>query len=197
MPFIPLDDFINANDPLKENPPRNIVPLDNGLVRIPLSMLGAKSAPREEPGLVGSAFSRGVKTVQSDFTATAGLVSQGLGFDEAAQGFYNRAAEIAQERDAIGRRVGRVEDIKGPTDLGIFALETLIENAPLLASIAIPGLGAAKIAGFGGRAALAGTKTVGEAARVAQQLSRRKQAAGTLAARAQWINQPIPGPKAH
>ena len=133
----------------------------------------ARNAPKqeEEHGFFGAPFTRGLLTVQSDFTAATGLLADAFGYDEAAQGFYNRADELAKESAAIPRRVGRVEDIKGPVDVGVFALETIIENAPLLASIAIPGLSAAKLAGLAGRGAL-----------TAAQLARKKKVVGTLAA---------------
>lgn len=175
MPLVSLEDFIAANDPLREAQPRNVQVLDNGRVLIPFSALGGREREPER-GLVGSAFARGVGTVKSDFTAAAGLVSQGLGFDEVAQGFYNRAAELSQETAGIERRVGRVEDIKSALDIGIFALETLIENAPLLASIAIPGLTAAKLVG------LAGRKAIRAGATTAAQLAKKKKLSGTFAA---------------
>lgn len=171
MATINVTDFFKNADPTQGPAPRNA-----GMVSID-SFFGP---PREEPE--PSALKRGALTVGSDFTATAGLVADVFGYDEAAQGFYNRAAEIAASRDVIPRRVGRIEDIKSATDVGVFALETLLENAPLLASIAIPGIGAAKVAGFGGRAALAKTATREAAEEVAKRITRRKQVVGTLGA---------------
>jgi len=170
MPLVSLEEFLAERDPI---PPQR---LPDGRVRVSLNALGGPE-PEPEPGFFGAPFKRGLKTVQSDFTAVGGLVADVFGYDEAAQGFYNRAAELSEEAGAITRRVPRVEDIKGPVDTGIFALESIIENAPLLASIAIPGLTAAKIAGFAGRGAL---KAGG--AKAAAELAARKQATGTIAA---------------
>ena len=87
MPIIPIDQFVRKRGTFAP------VPRNEG------------TPPVEQPGLLGSAFSLCVATVRSDFTATAGLIAETFGYDEAAQGFYNRAHELAQERDQIQRRV--------------------------------------------------------------------------------------------
>ena len=123
-----------------------------------------------------NALKRGLLTTKSDLTAAAGLVSEAIGMDEAANHFYQRALEISQERDLIPRRVARVEDIHGLGDMGVYAAESLLETAPLLATIAIPGMSAAKVAGFAGRAAVA------RGATTAAALATRKKVLGTSAA---------------
>jgi len=124
----------------------------------PAPQIKTGPAPTEQPGFITGPLERGFRGAQSDLTAAGGLLAQGLGFDELSQGLYDKAQEYANARDAIPRRVPRMEDIQDMSDLGVFALETLVENAPLLASIAIPGGIAAKaasIAGAGARAAQA------------------------------------------
>lgn len=146
-----------------------LIPLDEYLAKqraafdtvLPGPMPAARSgpSPTEQPGFISAPFQRGWKGVQADMTGAAGLAAEALGMDELSQGLYDKASEYAAARDAIPRRVPRMEDIHSMSDLGVFALETLIENAPLLATIAVPGGVAAKgiaMAGAGARAVEAG-----------------------------------------
>lgn len=146
MVFIPLEQFVRENDPLEAGARRT----REGKVFLPI---GGGPAPRDEPGIVSSSLSRGVQNVGADFSAAGGLAAEAFGFDEVAEGFFNKAEEFANSAQAIPKRVARVEDIRSAGDLGVFALETLLENAPLLASIAIPGLATAKAVSFAGGSA--------------------------------------------
>ncbi len=130
-------------------------PYGNEVMRVPW-METPPAAPIEPPGMVESALKRGTLNTASDFTNTAGLIAEALGSDEYARGFYEKAEEFATRSEQYTPSVGRVENIGSAGDLGVFLVETLIEQAPMLASLLIPGGVVAKgaqIAGMGVRGA--------------------------------------------
>jgi len=148
MALIPIDEYI-----AKEREKVNAL-FPNPQVR------PGPASPTEQPGFLSGPFERGMKGVAADMTNVAGMAAQAAGFDEISQGLYDKAQEFADARDQIPRRVPRMEDIQDLGDLGTFAVETLVENAPLLASIALPGGIAAKVAGLAG-ASLRGAEVAG------------------------------------
>jgi hypothetical protein len=97
------------------------------------------AAPVEPPGIVESALKRGALNTASDFTNTGALIAEAFGSDEYAQGFREKADEFATRASQYVPTVGRVENIQGAGDLGIFLVEKLVENAPMLASMIVPG----------------------------------------------------------
>ena len=115
-------------------------------------------ASTEPPGTVESALKRGALNTASDFTNTAGLVAEAFGGDEYAQGFYEKATEFAERSAQYAPTVGRVENIKNAGDLGVFLVETLVENAPMLASMLVPGTLVAKGAVLAGAGRVAASK---------------------------------------
>ena len=134
-------------------------PFGNEVMRVPW-MQPPAPVPVEPPGMVESAIKRGTLNTASDFTNTAGLIAETLGSDEYAQGFYEKAEEFALRSQQYKPSIGRVENIQSAGDLGIFLVETLIEQAPMLASLLIPGglvTKGAQLAGMGVKgASLAG-----------------------------------------
>ena len=140
-------------------------PAGNEVMRVPW-MQPLPPAPEEPPGLVESAIKRGGLNTASDFTNTAGLIAETLGSDEYAASFYEKATEFATRAEKYQPTIGRVENIRpfgegGAGDTATFLVETLIEQAPMLASMIIPGMTVAKgvqLAGAGTKAAsVAGT----------------------------------------
>ena len=130
-------------------------PYGNEVMRVPW-MQTPPPPPVEPPGMVESALKRGSLNTASDFTNTAGLIAETLGSDEYARGFYEKAEEFATRSQQYKPSIGRVENIKGAGDLGVFLVETLIEQAPMLASLLVPGglvTKGAQLAGMGVRGA--------------------------------------------
>ncbi len=131
------------------------------VMRFPWNQTPPPRPPEPQAGLVESAFKRGLANTQSDFTNAAGLLAETLGQDEFARGFYEKAEEFAQKAATYEPTIGRVENIKNVGDVGAFLVETLVEQAPLLASMLIPGGIVAKGAQLAGAtvkgASIAGT----------------------------------------
>ena len=138
------------------------IQIQNELTKLQLGIAPGStqtSAQPTPPSLIGGPLRRGALSTAADFASAGSLGASALGFDDLATGLQEKSDEFAQARDAIPRRVARVEDIKGAKDLGVFALETLVENAPMLASIAVPGGVAAKGAQLLGASARAASAT--------------------------------------
>ncbi|MCZ6775850.1 MAG: PLxRFG domain-containing protein [Ignavibacteria bacterium] len=74
-----------------------------------------------------------------DFTNTAGLIAETFGSDEYAQGFYEKAEEFSTRAAQYKPTIGRIENIQSAGDLAAYLVETLVEQAPMLASMLVPG----------------------------------------------------------
>lgn len=147
----PVEDLV-ANDPLAK-----------------LIMGWQPSAPAPAPVTVPTPapFKRGVLGAAANFTQAAGVAASYAGAFDFAKEAYDRAAQFAADRDAIPRRVGRVEDIQSLGDVGVFAYETLAENTPNLLALAIPAAGV----GIGARVLGATAQGAGRAATAAAFLT--------------------------
>ena len=100
--------------------------------------------PPKQPGVTVSALKRGSLNTASDFTSTAALIAEAIGSDEFAESFRAKAEEFSLRAAVYRPTVGRVEDIRpfgegGAGDTATFLVEKLVENAPMLATLAIPG----------------------------------------------------------
>jgi hypothetical protein len=82
---------------------------------------------------------RGALNVAGDFASTAGLLSETFGADDTAQNFYKAAEDFSLRAEKYVPTIGRVENVKSAGDLGVYAWEVLLENAPILASMLVPG----------------------------------------------------------
>ena len=113
----------------------------------------------EQPGTATRALKRGALHTASDFTTTAGLLAEWVGDDQLADSFYTKADEFARRAHEYQPTIAKIEDVSSVGELGTFAMEKLVENAPMLASMAVPGGIVAKslqVAGASSKAAAAG-----------------------------------------
>jgi len=100
---------------------------------------GPPPAAKPEPGVTESALKRGALNVGSDFSNFAGMVTEAFGGEEAAQSFYDKADEFTKRSQVYEPTIGRVENIQSIGDAGVYAWEVLLENAPMLATLVVPG----------------------------------------------------------
>ena len=137
-------------------------PAGNEIMRVPW-MQPPPPTPTEPPGITESALKRGALATASDFSNTAGLIAEALGSDEYARSFYDKATEFSTRSEVYTPTIGRIENVKSMGDLAIYAFEVLVENAPMLASMAVPGGLVAKGAALAG-ASLRGASVAGTTA---------------------------------
>lgn len=102
------------------------------------------------------AFTRGTKRLGSTFgDVIPAMGAKALGFDEYAQKQMGEAAETEKEiAKYYAPQYESTKDIKGITDLPGFALETIVEQIPNIATSLVPGVGAGAIATRTGLTAL-------------------------------------------
>lgn len=143
MGTIYLDEFLGGQQPSRNNP-QGVQPGIPGYKTIkledllPASAGGMAATPEPAP------FKRGLLSTGEDLFNAIGLALQTVGAQDLSQGFYQKAQQMQESRDAIPRRVPDIESIQSPKDVAVFAYETLAENAPMLASLAL-GAGAGSI----------------------------------------------------
>lgn len=102
------------------------------------------------------AFTRGTKRLGSTFgDVIPAMGAKALGFDEYAQKQMGEAAETEKEiAKYYAPQYESTKDIRGITDLPGFALETIVEQIPNIATSLVPGVGAGAIATRTGLTAL-------------------------------------------
>ncbi|TXH17933.1 MAG: PLxRFG domain-containing protein [Hyphomicrobiaceae bacterium] len=132
-------------------------------------------APEAQPGMVKAAFQRGAYSTGADFAYTGGMLAQMAQMDEVANGMYAKAKELEDAADKLPISYPGIENVQSASDLGGYAIERLVENVPMLASIALPGgiagkLGAKTAAKLGEEAAAAAAKKWATAAAFASDL---------------------------
>jgi len=135
-------------------------PDGNEMVRLPYNAAPKPVEPiaTEVPGVTSSALKRGALTVGADYSNFAGLIAEGFDQNIAAQSFYDKADEFTKRSEAYEPTVGQVENIHSLTDAGIYAWEVLMENAPMLASMIIPGTTVGKTVQLATKSAVAGRR---------------------------------------
>lgn len=106
--------------------------------------------------MASRAFTRGTKRLGSTFgDVIPAMGAKALGFDEYAQKQMGEAAETEKEiAKYYAPQYESTKDIKGITDLPGFALETIVEQIPNIATSLVPGVGAGAIATRTGLTAL-------------------------------------------
>jgi hypothetical protein len=107
--------------------------------------------PQAEMGfgeMASKALTRGTKRLGSTFgDIIPAMGAKALGFEEYAQKQLGEAAETEQEiAKYYAPQYPELKDVKGITDVPGFALETIIEQIPNIATSIIPGVGAGVIA---------------------------------------------------
>jgi hypothetical protein len=107
--------------------------------------------PKAEMGfgeMASKALTRGTKRLGSTFgDIIPAMGAKALGFEEYAQKQLGEAAETEQEiAKYYAPQYPELKDVKGITDVPGFALETIIEQIPNIATSIIPGVGAGVIA---------------------------------------------------
>jgi hypothetical protein len=98
--------------------------------------------------MASRAFTRGTKRLGSTFgDVIPAMGAKALGFDEYAQKQLGEAAETEKEiAKYYAPEYESTKNIKGITDLPGFALETIVEQIPNIATSLIPGVGVGAIA---------------------------------------------------
>jgi hypothetical protein len=107
--------------------------------------------PQAEMGfgeMASKALTRGTKRLGSTFgDIIPAMGAKALGFEEYAQKQLGEAAETEQEiAKYYAPQYPELKDVKGITDIPGFALETIVEQIPNIATSIIPGVGAGVIA---------------------------------------------------
>jgi hypothetical protein len=107
--------------------------------------------PQAEMGfgeMASKALTRGTKRLGTTFgDIIPAMGAKALGFEEYAQKQLGEAAETEQEiAKYYAPQYPELKDVKGITDVPGFALETIIEQIPNIATSIIPGVGAGVIA---------------------------------------------------
>jgi hypothetical protein len=107
--------------------------------------------PQAEMGfgeMASKALTRGTKRLGTTFgDIIPAMGAKALGFEEYAQKQLGEAAETEQEiAKYYAPQYPELKDVKGITDIPGFALETIIEQIPNIATSIIPGVGAGVIA---------------------------------------------------
>ncbi len=108
-----------------------------------------QEAVEQPPGMIGSAFVRGVNVVKGDLAALGGFMAGSLGFEDLETALFDTAKGYQEANGQLPRQVGRIEDIQSARDAVVWGTETLVETMPLLASMLIPGGVVGKVAGRG------------------------------------------------
>lgn len=154
MAGVTLDDYLRRTRPVEELVAND--PLAQMIMGWKAPAAPAALPPAPEP----APFKRGVLGAASNVAQAAGVAGSYAGAFDFAKEAYDKAAQYAADRDAIPRRVARVEDIQSLGDVGVFAYETLAENTPNLLALAIPASGV----GIGARLLGATAQGAGRAA---------------------------------
>ena len=107
--------------------------------------------PKAEMGfgeMASKALTRGTKRLGSTFgDIIPAMGAKALGFDEYAQRQLGEAAETEREiAKYYAPQYPELKEVKGISDFPGFALETIIEQVPNIATSLIPGIGAGAIA---------------------------------------------------
>ena len=118
------------------------------MMRVPHRQQQTPQPIEQQPGVTTSAFKRGSLQTASSFSNFAGMMSELVGADEMADSFYKSAEDFSLRAEEYVPTIGRVENIQSLGDVGVFAWEVLVENAPMLASMVIPGGLVGKAAGL-------------------------------------------------
>jgi len=107
--------------------------------------------------MASRAVTRGAKRLGSTFgDIIPAMGAKALGFDEYAQKQMGEAAETEKEiAKYYAPQYESTKDIKGISDLPGFALETVAEQVPNIATSLVPGVGAGAIAARAGAGAAA------------------------------------------
>jgi hypothetical protein len=142
---------------------------------------GQPSEPINSPGFVSS-VKRGTYNTGANIMNAGQLASQALSIPQFAEYFSRKAQDWKAAGEKYPRAVPGIENIQDAGDFATWAIETLGEQVPMLASIAIPGgvaglgaraLGAgataAKVAGYGTAFASDAAQMTGESVEIAQQ----------------------------
>lgn len=119
------------------------------------SSVAASTAPDPTGNIITDPLKRGAYGTAADLTGGFAAVAGAVGLDSLSETAFAKAKEFAQSRDAIPRRVARVEDIKDAGDAATYVWETLAENAPSIASLVVPGMVGARVAALAGAGAKA------------------------------------------
>lgn len=158
MGTIYLDEIVGGNQPSRNSP--SGVQAQPGYKTIQLEDLlpatagGMQGTPDPAP------FKRGLLSTGGDLYNAIGMALGSIGAQDASQSFYSKAKQWQEQRDAIPRRVPDVESIHDAGDVVTFAYETLAENVPMLATLAL-GAGAGAI----------GARVLGAAPKIAKGVS--------------------------
>jgi hypothetical protein len=137
----------------------------NELKRIPHRQEPAQFAtPETDPSVTSSALKRGALNTASSFSDFGATLAEMFGQDEMATNFVRAAEDFNERAEAYTPAIGRVENIRSLGDAGLFAYEVILENAPMIASIIVPGGTLAKVAKWGFKASDKAAKAVGAVA---------------------------------
>jgi len=147
---------MSAVDAFFAGPPRT-GPDFSALMQTPLV------PPPEPPGITSSAWQRGWATTKADLAQSAALGLGAVGADDMETSMLKYADEQMKFAAELPKYAKDFDELETGGDYALFAWETLVENMPMLATLAVPGFTGAKIASKVFKAGTETAKAVGAA----------------------------------